>query len=226
MLELDIAALVVSIVSATVALFAALFAYWHQRTGETNLSLTAFLEYVKQLGSEKARKERNWVWNNLPDYSLELLNNSSSSVQLSENKKSECFIVSNPNQIASLFKNMTSHDIVTISPKAINKREEQIIWAVAVRFDRVGFILFELDLPKRLKEKYLEWMGETICGIWNKVAPYIENERQKRVHFVPYFDKLAYAAYPYYYKQKKRAKLKEKAKLVFLESSLIKRPRS
>lgn len=97
---------------------------------------------------------------------------------------------------------------------------------VAVAADRVGFMFFELKISDELKRNYLKWLCVTYCGLWNKIAPHIEQVRVKRIKYVPYFEKLVYASY-YYYNEaienynKNSKEAKKEAKLIVLNKKLL-----
>jgi hypothetical protein len=96
---------------------------------------------------------------------------------------------------------------------------------LAVKIDRIGFMLYCLNVPQELQQSYLKWLCVMFCEVWNKLAPYILLRRKERFKeyqrneqnppspllFVPYFEKLAYESYEYYHKE-----LGDKAKILCL----------
>jgi hypothetical protein len=89
----------------------------------------------------------------------------------------------------------------------LSNEEQKHFEKVAVEADRVGFMLFEIkNLPKEFKKAFLEWLYDSFCTTWNKVAPHVNRERKNR-NFVPYFEKLAYLGYNVSLKEKRNTKI-------------------
>ena len=205
---------IIALLSVVISIFSAFFAFIQQRTGKKNLSLTAFLESIDQLGTEEPREAINYVINNIPDYSKSEFqpdhNNSTG------NERRPLRIAKNPSEINDV-SNIVKEKVLI---KTIMGKDEEILWFTAVGFDRVGFMLFELGLPKDIREKYLKWMGGPICNVWNRLAPYIAEHRIERPNYTPYFQHLAEEAYRYYYNQMMETNNEKMPKLVVINPAL------
>jgi len=186
----------ISFAAFVVSMIALAFTYRQMRIAEERFSLDAFMRSLEELGSDEAREKRNYILNNFPDYSI-------SDVKIE--KQSIAGLMDYEVPVWLYDGNGAKKEILAV--RKIGNTDEKYFVDVAVGFDRVGFMLFELDLPKGLKDAYFRWMASTICDVWNKIAPYIYIRRQKRVNYTPYFEEMAYQAYSYYRKQKKNVKL-------------------
>ncbi len=205
----------ISGLALVVSLISIVFAYIQQKIGKRNLSMTAFLESLDQLGTEEARKARGYVIKNVPDYTIEEFNPSTKE-DSPEKERHKFRIAENPNDIKDMSK-IVEKDILIMK---FNSSDEEIFWFVASGFDKVGFMLFELGLPKELREKYLEWMGETICTVWNRIAPHLAIHRIERPNYTPHFQNLAMEAYKHYYRQMKESNSNNMPRLFIIERAL------
>lgn len=69
---------------------------------------------------------------------------------------------------------------------------------IAVRADRIGFMFFTADLSPNFRMHYIDWLCITFCGVWNRLAVHIDEERDWRDvgdRYVPYFEQIAYLCY-------------------------------
>jgi len=185
----------VSILAMMVSAVALLFAYRQFRLARENFSFAAFVQSLDQLGTGRARNARSHVFQNFPDYSEPNQDNE----QTSDSRENR--------QITFWVRSDNKKDARTVAVKQTSDLDIEMLREVAVRFDRVGFMFYELNLPSKLRNKYLSWMCPTICDLWNRTGPHIQFIRKQNVAYCPYFEKLAYNAYTHYKKKKENARL-------------------
>lgn len=172
----DVIAIAISFISFVVSLFA------YHITRE-NLSLNAFMNALEIWGSNEARESRRYIRENFPDYTKE------------EDLDGEI--------VELQIKNGEQSKSVSRKVKELTVEDRKHFEKLAVGTDRIGFMLFEMkNLPKDFKKAYLQWLHDSFCAVWNRVAPHVNKEREER-NFAPYFEKLAYLAYYIASKQRK-----------------------
>ncbi|RLG40326.1 MAG: hypothetical protein DRO05_06615 [Thermoproteota archaeon] len=184
--------LVISLFAVIFSGLATLFA-WHQaRSSSQSLSLNVFTKALDLLAEDNVRETRKYIYDNFdPAYELK---------DEAEGKLVKFYI----NDGKSI--KQEQRRVKEMGDKCEKRRKFE---ELAVRFDRVGMMFFELNLSKEFREAYLRWMCIPICETWNRLAPhiYLERKEKKRVNYVRYFEKLAYSAFSIYKEMKADAKL-------------------
>ncbi|MGD0080705.1 MAG: hypothetical protein ABSB80_08685 [Methanoregula sp.] len=188
-LALSLVALIISVATIIILFYQSQIQKGQYDVESETLSLEMFLRSLEHTGTNEAREARDYIFK-FPD-----LTNQTSSI--SSDETVEVYIQDREGKIKEY-----THNFVIPTGDDWKK-----ITDVAVRIDRVGFILFNIKLSKTIKEAYLEWWCSTIVDSWNRLAPYIYLKRSKRENYTPYFEKLSKEAFPYYYNRKNDAKL-------------------
>jgi hypothetical protein len=182
---------------------------------EQTLALSAFERALNELGTEDSRILRKAIHRNFTDYT------SLKSDYAIDGEKSVTLWIKQGEKV--------SEESTRISIEKLNKEIKhndnlRYFEEIAVKIDRIGFMLYRLRVPQELRQSYLKWLCVMFCEIWNKLAPHVllrrkdrfkeyqqEDEYPPPVLFVPYFEKLVYESYEYYYRE-----LRDKAKIFCL----------
>lgn len=196
-----------SVFALSAAVASALYAGFQVRSANQSLSLSVFTEAFAELGNQTFRGYRRFIRTHkqiFPDFTDEQeLEEYEKHVSQGETVK----IWIKQGDLAPLEKDVTI--------RKLTKDEERVPFeASAVGADRIGFMLYKLEVPKRVKEAYIQWESSMYLLLWNRVAPYVAFERKIRegqaatpVAFTPFFEQIAYESYKCYLKQDKNAKL-------------------
>lgn len=174
------------------------------------LSLSTFIRSLDELGTEKSRSERNYIRSNFPDFAApEIKSKKVYPLDSKEGKEVRFWI-----RVGESLESEAGRNLSISELKGTDRKKFEM---VAVSLDRVGFMLSELKSTKKLRTKYIDWMANSICDMWNRTAPYIQLERRKRGgKFTPYFEQMANDAYALYDEQMK-SEWNANARLVVLK---------
>lgn len=185
--------LTTGIISLVVSIFVFLIYLNQLKVQKETLSLEMFLKSLDQIGTNEAREARAYI-HKFQDLTLiepyQTSLTSSLHNQIIYNVKTKSVVI----EYEYYFADPTDKDW-------------EMITDVAVRIDRLGFILYNIDISEKTKQAYLEWWCSTIVDCWNRLAPFIYLKRNERSNYVPYFEKLSQLAFSYYIAQKIDAKL-------------------
>jgi hypothetical protein len=175
------------VISIFISILALIVSGLMYRISKQNLALNAFIKAIEVWGSNEVREARRYIRKRFTDYTIE---------GDPDGEKVELQI-----------KNGEQIELASQKVRVLSNEEQKHFEKVAVEADRVGFMLFEIkNLPKEFKKAFLEWLYDSFCTTWNKVAPHVNRERKSR-NFVPYFEKLAYLGYNVSLKEKRNTKI-------------------
>jgi hypothetical protein len=191
---MEIVSLVLSFFAFVISIVAIIITFCQFRVERENLSLDMFLRSLEQIGTNEARAARSYIYK-FQDLTLPQTN------QTAPNPEDKTF------EITYDVKTELKTETYTRCFVVPSDEDWKQLTDAAVRIDRIGFIMFNIDLPPKMKTAYLEWWCSTIVDLWNRLAPYISLRRLERENYTPYFDKIAIEAFPYYQKRKRDAKL-------------------
>ena len=165
-----IAALVVTVVALAVTWY---YAYKQSQSAKESLSLNTFARSLDEFASKEARDARIRVHQNFPDYTQEDYSFKEWRNNLKKEEKTKL-------QKLWIREGMDEPKQVDRIVKILQKEswDKKDFGEMAVRADRVGFMFFTLeDISSKFRGEYLDWLCFTFCGLWNKIAPHVEQER-------------------------------------------------
>ncbi len=183
---------------------------------EQTLAFSALERALNELGTDYTRHLRRAIHKNFTDYTT--LKNDEG---IDEEKSVTLWI----KQGEKVSKESTKISIEKLNEEINHNDNLRNFEEIAVKIDRIGFMLYRLKVPQELTQSYLKWLCAMFCELWNKLAPHILLRRKDRFKkyrqnkdeyaspflFVPYFEKLVYESYEYYNRE-----LGDKAKIFCL----------
>jgi hypothetical protein len=203
---LPVVAMVVSSVSLVVSTYTLLASRARAKAAADALSVDVFLNILKELGEKDLIHDRHFIMQNIekfPDCTSE-----------------DC--VSDEEGDVGLWISSSPSQKKIVKVKKLSDTEKEILEDVARGFDRVGFMLYDLELSSEHRDRYFKWLCAMTVDMWNKVAAHIGDMRKKRasdsgwnvsgetlpsILFAPNFEKLAYGAFDYYKKARQDARI-------------------
>jgi hypothetical protein len=198
---------IISILALIAAAASALYAGFQVKTANQSLSLSVFTEAFSELGKQEFRDYRRFIRTHkqvFPDFTNDQ--------ELAEYEK-----LTDKVETVKIW--IKDGDSATLEKDVavgafIQDKERVPFEATAVGADRIGFMLYKLEVPRNVKEEYLRWESSMYLLTWNRVAPYVARERKIRGGltaspwaFTPFFEEIAYDSFKYCLKQDKNTKL-------------------
>jgi len=178
--ELD----VLNILAIFISCVALYYTYTRSKFAIESLSLNVFISALRELSSPESRIERREIF----ELFDKIISGEKGMMKSDEYIDVDVWLKKGKNSPVN----------VKYKIKKLNSEDKKRFQEISVKYDRVGFMLFDLNISPVFQKKYLDWMCVSICDMWNVLAPYILLERGDRIKFTPNFEKLAYEAFPYY----------------------------